>query len=101
MAIGQQPSADTLNAEITTVAQQWRGTARAAQDLSQKIVKMGTAGLTAGPPDGPGLSPADADSALSYAGYLATLGGVFYGTAEQTPPFNFDDEFGTLKVYGQ
>jgi hypothetical protein len=89
MSIGNPPTSDSINAEITAVAGQLRDAALAAGQLAQKINKLGTAGLT-------GLSPpfdaADAAAALAFAGQAENLYQVFYGTGSASN-FDFDDAF--------
>ena len=39
-----------------------------------------------------GYSPADAATALSVISYLNTVAGVYFGTATQTPAYNFNQQ---------
>ena len=94
MTIGRQPTADSLDGEITNVANMYRDAATAGGRLAQAINKLGTAGLAALSPPVTGQDAADM---LTFAGRAANLSQVFYGTGSASN-FDFDDAF--TSVYG-
>ena len=87
MTIGQQPTRASLDAEITSAANNWRAAAIAGQQVAQKLLKhqADLARL--------GYDPGEVAAATDFAGNLNNLSGVFFGTATQGAAFDYDDKF--------
>ena len=47
-------------------------------------------------PNNPGTRLSDSQLALSMISYLNTVAGVYFGTAAQTPAYNFDQQLSSL-----
>jgi hypothetical protein len=78
MAVGAQPTVASLNANLTSAAQQLRNLMQSITNFTVPVQNLGTAGLTA-----LGFSAADAATFLQLAGYLSTIAGCYYGTVQQ------------------
>jgi hypothetical protein len=99
MAVGAATSNGQVNNAITGLAVSLRNLMRQVYNLNLSVNGQG-AGLaylegigygSAANPANPG-SISDAQYALNMIGYLNTVAAVYFGTAAQTPAFNFDSE---------
>lgn len=93
MTVGNQASESGLNATLGQVAVNIRNDLRQALNLFEYVNSIGTAGLQA-----LGFSPADATAYFNTLNYLQTVAQVFFGTASQSPAFDFDNA--VCEVYG-
>jgi len=91
VTVGIQVTQASVNAQIGSLALQMRNACRAGVEFQEWILTLGASGLEA-----LGFSSADATTALNMASYLNTMGAVFFGTAAQTPAFNFDNALAGL-----
>ncbi len=99
MPVGATIGSDQVNNVITALAVRLRDTCRQISDLNLAVNGQG-AGLayltsigysgTANPANPGGIS--DAALALSVISYLNTVASVYFGTAAQTPAYNFDQQ---------
>jgi len=97
--VGATIGSDQVNNVITALAVRLRDTCRQISDLNLAVNGQG-AGLayltsigysgTANPANPGGIS--DAALALSVISYLNTVASVYFGTAAQTPAYNFDQQ---------
>lgn len=89
MPIGYQGNvnASYLNAALGQLATGLRNACQAIEPFWALVNSLGTAGLEAAPVS---MSVADATAFFSAANYLQTMAAVYYGTAAQSPAFNFD-----------
>jgi hypothetical protein len=95
MTIGTQATSTTINNTLTQYAIQLRDICQDITNLQQYLVTLGTAGIEA-----LGYDPADAASVQQMASYLATIAGVFAGTATQASEFNFGNALSGLYAGG-
>jgi hypothetical protein len=86
MAIGNAPSVAQLNSQAAQVALQLRSACQQALALQAYVVSLGQAGLVS-----LGFTSADATAMLNQCSYMATVAGVFTGTATQGSMFNFQN----------
>ena len=88
MAIGGTASLTEagLNGQLGNVAVTLRNACQQAVNFFEGVNGLGAAGLEA-----LGFAAADATAFLAAANYMQTVGAVYYGTAAQTPAFNFDN----------
>jgi hypothetical protein len=86
MAVGYQFDQDRANQQLGSLAVQLRDLMVAVTSYHQKVTGLGHAGQMA-----LGFTDADATDLQLRADYIYTIAAVYYGTAGQTPPFNFDD----------
>ena len=84
--IGYQGS--DINAPLGALAAQLRAAADAILREWSYIQKLGVPGLEATPYS---LDPATAQATFDAYSYLSTVAKIYYGQADQTPAFNFDD----------
>ena len=83
MAVGNQPTAAQVNAQLTQLAIQWRNVAQQSLDLATTINQVGgSTGLAAGFTE-IGFSSGDATAGALLLGYMSTLAGVQNGTVQQ------------------
>lgn len=97
MPIGNQVTAQTVNSMLTSLSTELRNTMDQIRDLSEWANGQGTGLATL---EGIGFSATDAQTALNMINYLNTVAAVYYGTAAQTPAFNFDNELSQLWAAG-
>lgn len=99
MPVGNQDSEASVNNRITSMSVQMRELMSQVLNLNMGINGQNT-GLAylqsigfsgASNPANPG-GISDAQYALNMIAYLNTLAGVYFGTATQTPAFNFNQE---------
>lgn len=93
MSVGQQPSSNDINMQLTALAIQMRKVMQSAADLSTYVNGQGNGQATL---QALGYSAADATSALSMISYLNTVASVYFGTAAQATAFNFNQELSQL-----
>lgn len=74
-----------LNGQLGSVAITLRNACQQAINLFEGVNALGASGLEA-----LGFAAADAANFLTAANYMQTVGAVYYGTAAQTPAFDFD-----------
>lgn len=86
MAVGFQFDQDRANNLLGSLSVQLRDLMVAISSYHQRVTGLGHAGQVA-----LGFTDADATELQLRADYLYTMAAVYYGTAGQTPPFNFDD----------
>jgi hypothetical protein len=89
MTVGNQLTVTTVNSAITNLSVQTRILMTAISNLSVNVNGQG-GGLAL--LEAIGYASADATSALAAISYLNTVAGVYFGTAAQTPAFNFNQE---------
>lgn len=89
--IGNQPSTTQVNQTISALALQMRTNMRQIRDFFTWVNSQGEAGL-----ETLGFVQADADAITAQASTLNTLAGVYFGTATQAAPFDFDNELAPL-----
>jgi hypothetical protein len=99
MPVGATIGSDQMNNILTSFAIQLRNACRQISNLNLAVNGQG-AGLAylqsigysnTSNPANPG-SVSDAALALSVISYLNTVAGVYFGTATQTPAYNFDQQ---------
>jgi hypothetical protein len=97
MAVGNQPNASNINSVMGHIATDLRDWARRANQFHTAIDGMGA--------DDPsratalvalGFTQADATNLVYLANVLNTVAAIYYGTAAQTPAFNFDSALSPL-----
>lgn len=93
MAIGNQPSASQLNITLSNYVSQMNKLCAAITQLQEYVVAVGSAGLQALP--APFAAP-DADSYVQAVNYLNTMAALWYGTAGQATPYNFQNQMTSL-----
>ena len=86
MAIGNQPNVQQLNSQAAQLASTWRSTAQQTLALQSYVTSLGQAGLVA-----LGFAAADATSFTTAVNQMATMAGLFQGTATQATVFNFQN----------
>lgn len=88
MAIGNQASYSTtsVNSELAQVAVNFHNAADHAQDLFERINKLGTGGLQA-----IGFDAATATQILSLCGQMNEAARIWFGLQNLANPFNYDD----------
>jgi hypothetical protein len=91
MAVGAQASEGSINSTLTQLALGLRDQCAQVLNFSEWVNGLGVAGLEA-----LGFSAADAQTALNLADYMATIAGVYKGTATQGTAFNFDNALSVL-----
>jgi hypothetical protein len=102
MSVGNQPSVNQLNSQVSALALAIRNDLRNAMNFNQYVIALGLAGLEAvgfsseANPDNPG-SASDAAYLLTLASYMNTIAEVYYGSQGQATPgqtavsFDFDN----------
>jgi len=87
MSVGYQAqnTVNGLNASLGQIAVNLRNDCQIALNFFENVNALGVAGL-----QGIGFSAADAQAFFNAANYLQTVAQVYFGTAAQTPAFNFD-----------
>ncbi len=78
MAVGNQPTVQSLNNQLSQLAITLRNNCQAISNFAEYVNQAGFAGLEA-----LGYAEADAQLILSFASYLSTVSGVFFGTVQQ------------------
>ena len=96
MAAGQQPTFDLLNGQLTACALRLRQVMLDITDLHLQVSKLGASGLQA-LPDAPPVAQASQDLATAWD-HIATPAALYFGTADQPDPFNFDDQLATARA---
>ena len=91
MAVGNQATVQSVNGSLSSMAITLRNQCQCIVNLQEFITQLGLAGLEA-----LGFSPTDAASVISYANYLNTIAGVFFGTATQATQYNFANQLAPL-----
>jgi hypothetical protein len=86
MAIGYQTTQEQVNAQVGNLALGLRNACRQIINFQEWVQKENTAGLEA-----LGFSADDAQAILTASNYLNTVAALFFGTAAQPSPFDFDD----------
>lgn len=89
MSVGNNFTSDTVNQQITGLSVRMRDLMQDVVNLSSNINGQGT-GLTV--LEAIGYDSDDAAMAQGAISYLNTIAAVYYGTAAQTPAFDFDQE---------
>lgn len=101
--VGNQTTVGTINNQISGYAAQLRNIMYAISNLNKQVNGQGN-GLamleavgysSAANASNPG-GISDAQYALNMIGYLNTMAAVYYGTAAQSPAFNFDNELSQM-----
>jgi len=87
MAVGNPVNPGLVNQQLGQVVANLRNACTAARNFQNQITGLGTAGLVAG-----GFTSDDATAMVDAANYANTIAAVFFGTAAQTPAFDFDTE---------
>lgn len=87
MAVGLSTnvSVSQLNADLGNVAVELRDSCKRAIEFFQGVNSIGIAGL-----EQLGMTVQDANDLFSAANELQTVAQVYFGTAAQAAPFNFD-----------
>jgi hypothetical protein len=93
MAIGNQPSANQLNNMLCSYVSQMNKLCALIVQLQSYVIAEGTAGLEA--LDVPFTAP-DAASYIQAVNYLNTVAALWYGTAAQATPYNFQNQMTSL-----
>lgn len=93
MSVGQQPTLDTFNNQLTSCAVQMRDLCEVVTDLNLQVGQLGTAGLEA-----LGASSTDAQGIVSQWAVLATVAAVYYGTATQGTQFDFNNALAPVRA---
>jgi Holliday junction resolvasome RuvABC DNA-binding subunit len=97
MAVGNIPSVGSINGTAGQLAIDLREWAHRAQIFHSAIGAMGADDPSrATALVGLGFAPADATEMVYLANVINTVAAVYYGTAEQTPPFSFDNALSPL-----
>jgi hypothetical protein len=97
MAVGYQPNMAQLNNRAGQLATMLRDWSRAATDFHLAIDSMAdndtdrATALVA-----LGITQDDATNFVYLVNVINTVAAVYYGTAEQTPAFDFDNAFSAL-----
>jgi hypothetical protein len=97
MPVGNQPDAGALNAMLANNASGLRSSCSAIAELWAYVAPLGAEGLTAPPPDGPGMTPAVAADFYDKASRMQAVASVYYGDATQPQPFNYDKELAPVR----
>jgi hypothetical protein len=99
MPVGAPVGSSQVDNIITALAVRLRDTARQIYNLNLAVNGQGAGqayleligyGSAPNPANPGGVS--DAELALSVIGYLNTIASVYFGTAAQTPAYNFDQQ---------
>jgi hypothetical protein len=95
MAIGftANSSVGSLNSQLGVAAIGLRNAAQQALELYALTTSIGAGGLEA-----IGFASGDATSFVTAVNYLQTVAAVYYGTAAQTPEFNFDSALAATRA---
>jgi|SRR5215472_12792721 len=93
MPVGQQSTDTQINGLLSLLSANMRNVCTQMKNLNEQINGGGN-GLAY--LESLGFSAADANSVIQYIGYFNTLSGVYFGTATQTPAFNFDNQLAAL-----
>lgn len=98
MAVGNQPTMQTVNNRAGSLAVNMRQIMDQAKDLETQVSALGVSGLEA-----IGFSPADAANLVTLVNYMSTVAGCYYGTVQQggtggtgAITFNFDNALSAL-----
>lgn len=88
MAVGFTTNVSTsqVNADLGSVAVQLRDACKRAIEFFQGVNVLGIAGLQSQL----GMTLTDATDLFNQANQMQTVAQVYFGTAAQTPAFNFD-----------
>lgn len=86
MTVGNQPTQESLNNDLSQLAVQFRNICTGIQQFFEQVNDLGTSGLTA-----LGFSSADATAFVNDTSLLNTPVGVYFGTATQATEFDFDN----------
>ena len=88
MSIGNTANLNVagLNGQLGSISITLRNACQQAADFFEGVNALGTSGLQA-----IGFTAGDATAFLAAANYMQTVSAVYYGTAAQTPAFNFDN----------
>ena len=86
MAIGYQFDQSSANNDLGAMCVQLRDLMVRVTSYHQKVTGLGHAGQVA-----LGFTDADATDLQLRADYINTVAALYYGTAVQPSPFNFDD----------
>jgi hypothetical protein len=86
MAVGFQFDQDRANQQLGALAVDLRDLMVRITSYHQKVTGLGHAGQVA-----LGFTDADATDLQLRADYINTVAALYYGTAAQPSPFNFDD----------
>ena len=101
--VGNQTTTGTINNQISGYAAQLRNIMYLISNLNKQVNGQGN-GLamveaigysSAANASNPG-GISDAQYALNMIGYLNTMAAIYYGTAAQSPAFNFDNELSQM-----
>jgi len=98
MTIGTQLSPSGINGKATALAMRWQQLATDTLAFANAIAALGSSGLQGLTPAGFGVS--DANAMVAIALQFATVAGVYYGTAAQPTPVNYDAVFLQLRGTG-
>jgi hypothetical protein len=101
MAVGSQANQGNVNQTLTQMALSLRTVMRQVEDFGLWV--NGPAGIGLAGLEGLGFSPADAQTVLSFCGYMQNVAGCYYGTVQQGGTggtgavlFNFDSALSPL-----
>jgi hypothetical protein len=75
-----------LNGQLGNIAITLRNACQQAASFFEGVNAIGAGGL-----EGIGFTTGDATAFLAAANYMQTVAAVYFGTAAQTPAFNFDN----------
>jgi hypothetical protein len=93
MAIGNQPSVNQLNSMLSSYVSQMNKLCAQIAQLQSYIVATGVTGLEALSVP---FTAADASSYVQAVNYLNTMAALWYGTAGQATPYNFQNQMNSL-----
>ena len=103
MAVGTALTSATINQNLSLLSVQLRDLMQQLANLSTGINGQGNglavleaAGFSSAANAANPGGVSDAQLALSMISYLNTVAGVYFGTAAQTPAFNFNQELSQL-----
>jgi hypothetical protein len=89
MTVGQQISKAIIDTQITNLSLNMRSLMYQITNLSQNVTGQGAGLATL---EAAGYDSGDAAGALAAISYLNTIASVYFGTAAQTPEFDFNQE---------
>src|ERR1700735_1640042 len=87
MSVGNQPSVESINAQLTLLATALRNDCQNILNFQEWL--NGANGIGAAGLEALGFTSEDATAAVSFSNYLNTVAGGYYGTATQGTDFNF------------
>jgi hypothetical protein len=105
MSVGNQQTKAGMDNALSSFTQQLSAICQQIRDLNTQVNGTGAGAAylanlgytTTANPDNPG-SQSDQAWALQALAYLNNMSGVWFGTAEVTPPFSFDNALAQLRT---